>query len=461
MLRRSLLPSKSVDRAPWPAIVALLLVVPAAVLAAGQYASSAQGDHSAIDYANTTPMDPVAQLQKKIDSGEVTLRFDPTHGYLGSVLQQLHIPVASQGLVFSRTSLQVEFISPWRPRALYFNDDVYVGYVQNGPIMELASVDPKLGAIFYSLQQQPSAHPTFERQGATCLQCHDSSSTTGGVPGFIMRSVYADKFGYPIETLDGTTTDATPWAQRWGGWYVTGTHASAPTMANMIAPVVLHDIGNVPNYIANVTRPTTSVTDLSKQLDTTPYLAPGSDIVALLVLAHQTHVHNLITEAAYEASQALYDERIAMLESGGDPDQHSPLTMMRIKGAVDRLVRGLTMAKEAPFPGPVKGTSDFAAEFQKRGPSDSQGRSLRDLDLQTRLFKYPLSYLIYSDDFRALPDIVKNMVYQRIFAVLTGQDHSLDDSGFSAADRETALKILAQTSPDFSAFQTTLAAAHH
>ncbi|HEY7788870.1 MAG TPA: hypothetical protein VIC33_00005, partial [Vicinamibacterales bacterium] len=186
-------------RLPWLGVFAIFVLIPAVVIAIGQSSGGNGGESAAIDYAHTQPTDPIAQLQAKIDSGQVTLTYEPRHGYLASVLKNLHVPIDSQNLVFSRTSLQVDFISPWAPRALYFNDDLYVGYVQNGPIMEIASVDPKLGGVFYTLRQQPSAHPQFERQGATCLQCHDSSSTTGGVPGFIMRSVYSDKFGYPIE----------------------------------------------------------------------------------------------------------------------------------------------------------------------------------------------------------------------------------------------------------------------
>jgi hypothetical protein len=171
-------------RLPWAAILAVLLVIPGAVFAMGQFRTD---ESAAIDYANSVPTDPVAQLQKRIDSGQTKLTYEPKHGYLASVLKNLNVPISSQGLVFSRTSLQVDFIAPWTPRALYFNDEVYVGYVQNGPIMEIASVDPTLGGVFYTLKQQPNEHPKFERQGATCLQCHDSASTTGGVPGFIMR----------------------------------------------------------------------------------------------------------------------------------------------------------------------------------------------------------------------------------------------------------------------------------
>ena len=104
---------------------------------------------------------------------------DAERGYLPSLLRALDVPASSQTLVFSKTSLQLDRIAPWSPRALYFNDNVYLGWVQGGPIMELASVDPKLGTVFYTIGQDPSGAPRFEREGHTCLVCHDSSSVTG------------------------------------------------------------------------------------------------------------------------------------------------------------------------------------------------------------------------------------------------------------------------------------------
>jgi len=369
-----------------------------------------------IAYSKTTPADAVARLQAQLDSGAVTLTYDEAHGYLPAVLQALHVPVSSQGLVFSRTSLQVDRIAPWTPRAIYFNDDVYVGWVQGGPIMEIASADTKLGGVFYTLSQEKTDHPKFERQTHTCLQCHDSSSSTGGVPGFIMRSVVTDRYGYPVASDLGATTDATPMEKRWGGWYVTGTMGDPPHMGNVFVPRLAHEIGNVQSYLSqNKIVSTHDVTSLKDRFDVDPYLAPHSDAVALLVLAHQTYVHNLITRAGYEA-------RI----SG---DQLDP----RAKGAAERLVNGLLMAKQASLPAPAKGTSKFADEFQAMGPKDRQGRSLRDLDLNERVFKYPLSYLIYSDSFNALPQPVKSYVYDRLKTECSAD----------------VLQILRDTKPDF------------
>jgi hypothetical protein len=410
-------------------------------------------DHEAIAYSATAPTDPIARLQQRIAAGEETLRFDEEHGYLPSLLESLGIPVSSQGLVFSRTSLQVDRISPWTPRAVYFNDDVYVGWVQGGPILEIASVDPKLGAVFYTLPQQPGTAPSFQRQTGTCLMCHDSSSITGGVPGFILRSVFTDRYGYVVSSLrDGATTDRTPLKDRWGGWYVTGTHGTATHAGNVMAADLAHEVGNVEHYMtrADLTAGG-NVTDLKGRVDTRPYLSSHSDIVALLVLAHQTSVHNLVTRAGYEARKALHDEK-ALLEAvggGAGGQDHLPLTLNRIEAASEPLVRAMLFAREVPLGSPVRGTSDFAADFCRRGPRDRKGRSLRDLDLETWLFRYPVSFLLYSESFDALPDLVKNTVYRRIREVLTGADPGKEFAHLSTSDRTAILEILRDTKPDF------------
>ena len=395
-------------------------------------------EHEAIAYSKAEATDAVAKLQTKLDAGEATLDYDDAHGYLPAVLRALNVPVSSQGLVFSRTSLQVDHIAPWTPRAVYFNDSVYVGWVQGGPIMEVASVDPKLGAVFYTLNQEKTAHPSFERQTHTCLQCHDSSSSTGGVPGFIMRSVVTDRYGYPVASGAGATTDQTPLEDRWGGWYVTGTMGNLPHKGNVFAPVLSHEMGNAQSYLARTKLVSNGdVESLAARFDTEPYLAPHSDAVALLLLAHQAVVHNLITLANFEARKAAYT---------GGADGAATAT---VTAAADRLARAMLFVKAARFTAPVKGTSTFAADFSARGPRDRHGRSLRDLDLEHRLFKYPLSYLIYSEGFDALPPVVKDRVYARLREVLTGKDPSPDFAHLSEEDRKAILEILADTKPDF------------
>lgn len=440
------------------AIGALVALAPFTTVLLAQLPSSEE--HEAIGYAHATPDDAVARLQKRIDAGEVKLDFDPDHGYLPAVLKALNVPVSSQGLVFSRTSLQVDRIAPWTPRAVYFNDDTYVGWVQHGPIMEVATADPQLGGVFYTLEQQPTDHPKFERQSQMCLQCH-ASSATGGIPGFIMRSVFTDRYGYPVKAIgEGATTDRTPLGDRWGGWYVTGTHGDQKHMGNLMSSMLVHEISNARAQIEKLDYASAAnVTDLKGRVSTKPYLAASSDIVALMVLTHQSYIHNLITNANYETRKALYDEELALKTRDGGTaparGEHLETTMVRIQSAGERLVRGMLFVKEAPLESPIKGTSSFVTDFVANGPKDSRGRSLREFDLNHRVFKYPLSYLIYSEGFDGLPPVVKDYVYRRLRQVLTGEDHSPEFAHISDADRATILSILEETKPGFAQGPTT------
>lgn len=372
--------------------------------------------------------DPVARLQAKIAAGEVSLTFDEGRGYLPSLLAALGIPTSSQGLIFSKTSLQVDRIAPWSPRAVYFNDDVYVGWVQQGPMIEIASVDPVQGPVFYTLPQTPAERPAFQRETRTCLMCHQSATVTNGVPGLIVRSMLTDRYGYPITDIGRVVTDdRTPIDERWGGWFVTGTHGGTPHAGNVFAPVLSHEVGNAKTYLAKIDlHAGANVTDLSKRFDTEPYLRPDSDIVALMVLAHQATIHNLITKAQAEA------------KFGGQ----------RLQTASEALVKGLLFAGEAPLPSPLQGTSGFAADFAKSSVRDSQGRSLRDLDLKTGLFRYPLSYLIYSESFDALPVAVKTIVSSELRRVLAGENDTPAFAHVTADDRQAILGILQETKPE-------------
>src|SRR5215510_3589264 len=160
--------------APAVLFLFLLLVVPIADSVRAQ--SDGDYDHGSIGYSKTNPTDPVARLQQRIDSGEVTLKSESDLGYLPAILRELNVPTSSQSLVFSKTSFQFTQIAPSRPRALYFNDDVYVGYVQGSQLLEFASVDPNLGAVFYTLDQEQEGRPRFHREIYFCLICHDSSA---------------------------------------------------------------------------------------------------------------------------------------------------------------------------------------------------------------------------------------------------------------------------------------------
>jgi hypothetical protein len=419
-------------------LAGLILGVVGAALAQ----SPDEPDAEPIRYSSASPRDAVAELQRKIDQGSVTLKRDPVRGYLPAVLEQLGIPVSSQTLVFSKTSFQRDRISPQTPRALYFNERAYVGWVQDGPVLELTGVEPQLGAVFYTLSQDAGGSPKFVRQTHECLSCH-GSTLSGGIPGHVVRSVFADATGLPhLSAGTFVTTDESPMKERWGGWYVTGTHGEQRHMGNLISHSVRQAEDPDLDTGANVKT-------LRGRFDTEPYLTGHSDIVALMVMEHQTRTQNLITRASYETRRALHFEQLLNRDLGRPADFRSDSTLSRVKSAGEPLVRGLLFAREAPLTGPVAGTSTFARDFMSQGKRDKQNRSLRDLDLKKRLFQHPASYLIYSDAFDALPELAKDYVYRRLREILTGQDTSPDFGHLSPADRQAVLEILLETKPEF------------
>ncbi len=395
-------------------------------------------DEPPISYSSSTPDNCISVLQSKIDSGEVVLKHHEQFGYLPEVLKQLGVPIESQMFVFSKTSLQLRRISPTTPRAVYFNDDVYIGFCQDGDVLEVSASDPKLGTVFYSMRQEQQDRPQFRRHTDACMVCH-SSSRTEGVPGHLVRSLFVDTDGTPILSSGSRVVDhTTPFKHRWGGWYVTGTHGSQQHLGNLTI-----DGRDVPEPVDNSAGQ--NVTALADRFDVREYLSPHSDIVALMVLEHQALTHNRLTRASFATRQALAQQR--MLNKMLDRPADSPIdsTTRRIQKAGDALVEALLLVDEAALTEPVAGTSGFSNVFQQTAPRDSKGRSLRDFNLQTRLFQYPCSYLIYSDGFDALPRQVKDYVWQQLWDVLSGQDKSPQFSHLKPADRQAIVEILGET----------------
>ncbi len=383
--------------------------------------------------------DPIALLQQRIERGEVVLARDSVSGYLPALLRALDIPVSSQGLVFSRTSLQTDRIAPWSPRAIYFSDDVYIGYVAESQFLEIASIDPDSGARFYTFTQEQTGSPRFQREGRTCLMCHQGRAVAGGVPGLMVLSTVADRNGYPITAAhDGQTMDATPVRQRFGGWYVTGTHGRTGHSGNVYSDLLAHEVSDKAQYRGKIDLTTASArTNVSDKFDTIPYPSAHSDIVALMVLVHQATVHNLIATLQEVATTA------------GPMADAAPTAVTRVTSAVENLVRALVFAREAPLEGTMRGTTTFAQDFARIGPRDPRGRSLRDFDLERRLFRYPLSYLVYSPSFDALPEDARRMVYRRLHSIFDGNDPNPELRHLGEADRVAVREILAATKPEF------------
>lgn len=415
------------------------------VLGSLTFAASARGgelpyEGEPIRYLSSPADDPVARLQRRLDRSEISLNFDGKRGYLESVLEALRVPPSSQVLVFSKTSFQRQRISPETPRALYFSDSVYVGWVQGGDVLEFSTVDPQQGAMFYLLPQKKEAKPVFQRQTHDCLQCH-SSTKTQEVPGHLVRSVYPDGSGTPIFNA-GTfvSSHESPLKERWGGWYVTGKHGAQRHMGNVFATDT-----NRPEVLD--TEAGANVPGLSKLLDTSPYLRPSSDIVALLVLEHQTQMQNLIAAANFHTRLALHYEKGINEALGRSPDAISETTERRIHSAGEKLLRYLLFADEAPLTDRIEGSAEFARDFAARGRRDRLGRSLRDFDLERRLFRYPCSFLIDSEAFEKLPEPVKSHVLDRLHEVLSGRERGREFARISDTDRTAILQILLDTHP--------------
>lgn len=396
-----------------------------------------------IRYSEAQPANAISRLQDRLDQGAASLEFDDTgRGYLPALLRALDVPVSSQVLVFSKTSLQRQRIAPHTPRAIYFNDELYIGFCRRGDVLEVSAVDPQLGAVFYTLEQKASDTPQFVRQTDNCLLCHGSSQTKS-VPGHLVRSVFVDAAGSPLLAAGTHRIDqSSPFSQRWGGWYVTGTHTGMRHRGNL---VIRESQSSRPEDIDNSAGQ--NLTDLTGRFDQRPYLSGHSDIVALLVLEHQADAHNYITRAHFEARQALHSEAALNRELNQPAGHRFASTESRLKNAAETLVRYLLFSGEAPLPGRVRGTSGFAEEYALRGPRDSQGRSLRDLDLETRLLKHPCSPLVYSPAFNALPDEMRRRVWHRLDEVLTAETVAPEFAHLSPADRQAIIEILQATHP--------------
>lgn len=392
-----------------------------------------------IDYLNAEVNDPVAKLAKKVASGELKLKHDAKYGYLAAALEALNVPISSQSLVFSKTSLQLQKISPRHPRAIYFNDDVYVGFCQGGDVLEFATTDPQQGAMFYTLKQDQDLAPQFIRDRGQCLSCH-ATNRTQGVPGYLVRSVFADRAGHPILGSGTFNSDHTsPFKERWGGWYVTGMHGSMRHMGNRVF--------TEENSVKSDREEGANTESLDGFIATAAYLSPHSDIVSLMVLEHQTQMHNAIAAANYETRHALYQsfQMNEILER--ELNHISDSADRRIDAAADRVLRYLLMCNEFQLRDTVSGTSGYAGEFSEKGIKDSKGRSLRDLDLKTRLFRYPCSYLIYSAAFDALPDEVRTRIDTGLLDILEGRNQSPTYAHLDMAMRREILEILKDTKP--------------
>jgi len=352
----------------------------------------------------------VATLEARLARGEIKLVFAPGgHGYLESVLKALNVSPESQVLPFTSSSLQFDRITPKTPRTIYFNDDVAVGAVHPGGLIEILANDRRGGIVFYTLDNNAPdtkgpGPPKLVEESARCAVCHGMVNNVA--PGWIVANIIATANGMPQIPNPAHPFDVTDqtrdFQDRWGGWYVTGKTQNMRHLGNITAP----DPDKPYNLPAEGGPTLASLVD---RFDPAHALKPTSDIVALMTLEHQTGFTNRVFVLNKQYSDA----------------------------GLDDLVAYMTFASEVPLPGPIQGNSGFTADFAKRGPFDGKGRTLRSFDLGHRLFRYPLSYMIYSTAFESLPPDTKDKLYRRLYDALKAR----------GADGADAIAILAATKP--------------
>jgi hypothetical protein len=402
--------------------------------------------HPAIGYYTRPAHDPIAELDRRVADGTAPMAFDDSTGYLRPVLDALHVPADSQMLVMSKTGVQALYTSPGNPRAIFFNDAVTVGYIRGAPLLELTVHDPEQGILFYTVEQKAQARPVFERRPA-CLTCHQNYSTLH-VPGLLMRSVFMAPDGLPLGQFGSyDADDRTPFRRRWGGWYVTGVDGSIAHLGNAV-------VTDKEKHEAIVSDDTLHKISREALFDGRGYVSTHSDIAALMVFAHQAHMANLITRLGWETRMAAYDSEKTG-EHAETGEKHfsaiSPISAVfsaPLRDTVAELVDYLLFVDEQPLTAPIRGSSGFAETFAAPGPEDRRGRSLRQLDLDRRLMRYPCSYMVYSEAFRALPADAKQAVYVRMWDILSGRDANPKYARLSQTDRRSVVDILRETLHD-------------
>jgi len=391
-------------------------------------------DDPAIGYSRMPLDNVVLDVNRKLQDGSLQFAFDSRSGFLKSALEALQLPIDSQLLVFSRTSLQAKRINDQNPRALYFNDRVAMGWVRGGDVLEVAAHDVTAGIVFYTLDKREdlAAPPQFKR-AFICLGCHVAGDTLG-VPGLLMFSTTRPELSQ-YSVIPRHIDQGDPLKQRFGGWFVTGSVGSVQHMGN-----------NAPALDGRSSHELATVEGL---FDLDGYQALSSDIVAHLVLTHQAGMTNLLTRAGWEAravDPSLHPGATAT------PEQQASIDAV-MAGVAREDVDSLLFIDEAKLTERVRGGSGFAERFSSRGPRDRKDRSLYELDLDRRLMKYPCSYLIYSPAFDALPALVKEPIYRRMWQVLSGQER---DERYGAAlslgDRQAIVEILRDTKKDLPSY---------
>lgn len=394
-----------------------------------------------IFYSKTQPRDAAYEMEKLMLAGKLKIDRRDAWTALRQVLKHLDVPMESQVMVFSKTSKQNDRITPQTPRVIYFSDNAYVGYSVGGSL-EVSTIDPKLGPVFYLLDiDVPEGKPLRFERDQSCLNCHGGPFTPE-VPGLLVRSVFPGPEGHPLMSQGSTVVNTTtPFSDRWGGWYVTGKHGDLLHRGNVTATE------NPDNTCDMPIEKGANVTDLTGFFDTSPYPRKKSDIVALMVLEHQTSVQNVLTKANQTSMRAMLMQTSLQKELG-EPVQHEPIGTARriIDHMAEDVVEALLFKDEAALPdGGIEGEEDFQTAFTAKALRSKEGRSLKDFQLLNRLFKHRCSFMIHSLTFQHLEPHLKKTVLGMLEDILAGRDASGKFDYLGEAERGHILAILRDT----------------
>jgi hypothetical protein len=393
-------------------------------------------------YFSRKPKDPVSLLMEKVNAGKVKITEKNGKELVARLLNELNLSKDTQVLVFSKTSLQRRAVSYQNPRALYFNDSVYLGWMPDGRV-EIASFDPELGPVFYFQRPLEDRKSRLLVRTRSCLGCH-AGAATNFIPGSLGRSVYPDRTGRSLKDANDYHRSGhhIPLEDRYGGWFVSGQHGKMRHMGNAVATRVNGEVQLDRNRFANLEK-------LDQFFPTDSYLAPGSDIAALLVFDHQVTMHHRLVEAAYRARQALFDSKLDPMETEVRKLAKGR-SIREFREGVDNVIDYMLFCEEVPIP-QVSCDPKFRRAFSANRRADGKDRSLKDLRLDSRIFENRCSFMIYSPSFEHMPPMLRGAIYDRLHQILTAQTPVKGFEHLGAEERTRIVEILRETKKDLPA----------
>lgn len=378
--------------------------------------------HSYLDHA---PKDRFTKIYERLLTGKEEVDTSSDRAFLISLLKALDIPVSSQILVFSATSLQSEMINPRNPRALYFNEDTYLGWVPGGRV-EVIGIDPEFGPIFYVFDRLRSGSLPRVDRSLKCFNCH-AGTATQHLPGLIAESVLVSMAGSSLETYrHDVQGHQIPLEDRFGGWILTGNHNLRSNHANTAGR---SQGGRLEKFDASPGR----------FYDPSIHLLPTSDILPQMIHEHQLGFENRVFQAHYLVRQRLHEGKGRLTSEA----------QKEIEDKATEIARYTLFADEAQLPPQgIEGDPGFVKDFLRNKRPAASGLSLKDLDLRTHLFKHRCSYMLYTDSWKSLPQMFKDRVYYRMAEALRDANNPKEMAHLGMEEKRAIRQILKETMDD-------------